>query len=421
MLFSIIIGIAGVVVFALRLLIIKLGFLLHGGSGGKSSGKMPICIFSEGKRYWTYFRPICDEFEKRKIEVHYLTASEDDPVFAADYVFVKPRFIGEGNRALAKMNILNADIVLATTPGLNVYQWKRSKTVSWYVHIPHMAADIDSYRMFGLVYYDAVLLSGQHQADRIRKLEKLRGTAEKELVFAGIPYMDKMKERLDQSGVRKQPNKEPVVLLAPTWGKSGILSVYGDSIIEYLLRTPYKIIIRPHPQSFVSEKELMDHLMEKFPETDRLSWNRDADNFDVLNEADILISEFSGVLFDFSLVYDKPVIYTEPENFDSSPYDNAWLDEELWSFSVLPRIGRKLTRENLESIGALIEDCLNDTNSANDAQERDRVRQETWCNIGHGAEKVVDYIEKKHQELTKEDKSVDKMNEKEGKDKENGT
>ena len=35
-------------------------------------------------------------------------------------------------------------------------------------------------------------------------------------------------------------------------------------------------------------------------------------NIDVLNEADILISDFSGVVFDFSLVFNKPVIYTEP-------------------------------------------------------------------------------------------------------------
>ena len=47
--------------------------------------------------------------------------------------------------------------------------------------------------------------------------------------------------------------------------------------------------------------------MNEYPESDRLEWNRDTDNFNVLNRSDILISDFSGVIFDFSLVYDKPV------------------------------------------------------------------------------------------------------------------
>ena len=36
---------------------------------------------------------------------------------------------------------MSASICLATTPGLGVYQWKRSKDVKYYVHICHMASD----------------------------------------------------------------------------------------------------------------------------------------------------------------------------------------------------------------------------------------------------------------------------------------
>lgn len=401
MLFSIIIGIAGVLVFAVRALWIKLKFILTGGrSKASDSNTMPVCIFSEGKRYWNVFSPICDEFEKRGKDIWYLTASSDDPALSKEYKHVHAKFIGEGNKALSKMNLIKADIVLATTPGLDVYQWKRSKGVKWYVHIPHMPGDIDSYRMLGLDFYDAILLSGQHQADRLRKLESIRELPEKELTLVGIPYMDKMKERLDNYVTPEgNDNKEPVVLLAPSWGESGILSRYGTHFIDLLINTGYKVIIRPHPQSFTSEKELMDSLMEKYPETDKLKWNRDPDNFDVLNESDILISDFSGVLFDFSLVYNKPVIYTETENFDNSPYDNAWLDEQMWSFKVLPSIGKKLTVDNFENIGNLIDECINGSDKDSLSKGRDDARSETWCNIGHGAEKVADYLINKYEEL----------------------
>jgi CDP-glycerol glycerophosphotransferase (TagB/SpsB family) len=63
----------------------------------------------------------------------------------------------------------------------------------------------------------------------------------------------------------------------------------------------------PHPQSFILEKELVDRLMAKYSD---IEWNRDTDNFDALNRSDILILDFSGVVFDFALVLNKPVIYT---------------------------------------------------------------------------------------------------------------
>ena len=399
MLFSIIIGIAGVLIFAGHALIIKLKFFFLGGRAkNDDSRKIPICIFSEGKRYWNVFKPVLDEFEKRRKDIHYLTASPDDPALTSDYKHVHAEFIGEGNKAISKMNLINADLVLSTTPSLDVFQWKRSKTASYYVHLPHMPNDITTYKMFGLDFYDAVLLSGSYQEDEIRRLESMRSIPAKEIVLTGIPYLDKMKERLDSTSRDDITEKERTVLLAPSWGSNGILTAYGASFIESLIKTDYRIIIRPHPQSFTSEKDLIDRLMKQFPESDRLRWNRDSDNFDVLNEADILISDFSGVIFDFALVFNKPVIYTEPVN-DWSQYDCSWDTEELWTYKILPRIGRKLTKDNFGSIGSLIEDCISGGDSKDLAAGRDLAREQTWCNIGQGSVKVADYLINKHSEL----------------------
>ena len=399
MLFSIIIGITGVLVFALRAFWIKLKFLFTGGrSKSTDSNVMPIAVFSEGKRYWNVFGPVCDEFEKRGKEIHFLTASPDDPALTKEYKHVHAEFIGEGNKAISRMNLLKADIVLSTTPSLDVFQWKRSKSVKYYVHMPHMANDITTYKMFGLDFYDAVLLSGQYQIDEIRRLEKMREIPAKDLKLAGIPYMDKMLERLENTNRRETDKKDPVVLLAPSWGNNGILTAYGAPFIENLLKTGYRIIIRPHPQSFTSEKELMDDLMAKFPDSDKIRWNRDPDNFDVLNEADILISDFSGVVFDFSLVFNKPIIYTDPSS-DWTQYDCSWDDQELWTYTILPKIGRLLTKDNFENIGKIIDDCLNGADAKELADGRDLAREQTWCNIGHGAEKVADYLIAKHEEL----------------------
>ena len=152
--------------------------------------------------------------------------------------------------------------------------------------------------MFGIDYYDAILLSGQYQVEQVRALEKLRALPAKEIVKVGIPYMDDMLARLHADP--PLPEHERTVLLAPSWGESAILKKYGGRIIDTLLATGYHIIIRPHPQSFRSEQDMMERLMRAYPDSPQLEWNRDADNYDVLRRSDILISDFSGVIFDFS-------------------------------------------------------------------------------------------------------------------------
>ena len=396
MLFTIIIGVLGAAFYSLRMLWIKLRFKLGGGKVEATSKSLPFVIFADDKRYWSIFEPICRELDKRGKDVVYMTASADDPALDNEFEHIKAEYIGSENKAFARLNFLNATIVISTTPGLDVYQWKRSKQVKYYVHIPHAASEITLYRMFGIDYYDAVLLSGEYQAQDIRNLEKLRELPKKELYKVGIPYMDKMIARLESEG--PAPDHERTVLLAPSWGQSAIFSVYGSKILDVLLKTGYPIIVRPHPQSFKSEKDMIEKLMKQYPDSNQLEWNKDTDNFDVLRRSDILISDFSGVIFDFSLVYDKPVIYTNP-NFDVSPYDAWWLDTPLWTTTALPRLGRELTANNMDHLKDLIDSCLSD---AQYVEGRRQVKAETWEFVGQGAERTADYLINKYEELTTE-------------------
>ena len=396
MLFTILIGVLGAAFYSLRMLFIKLRYRAGSGKVKEMDKKIPLVIFSDGKQYWKIFHPICRELDKRGVDVVYYTMSEDDPALTAEIPHMQAEFIGDGNNAFTKMNFLKANVVLSTTPGLDVYQWKRSKNVDCYVHIPHAPNDITLYRMFGIDYYDAILLSGDYQIDQIRQLEAKRELPAKELLKVGIPYMDDMAARLAAEG--PAPEHERTVLLAPSWGDSALFGVYGGKIIEKLLQTGYHVIVRPHPQSFKSETERMEKLMAQFPESDRLEWNADADNFDVLRRSDILISDFSGVTFDFSLIYDKPVIYTNP-NFDVAPYDAWWIEDPLWTATVLPRIGAELTEDKMDSLKELIDTCLEDPRYA---EGRRAAKEETWAYPGNGAKEVADYLEKKLPALTEE-------------------
>ena len=397
MLFSLFIGIAAAASFGLRALFLKLKFVFSGGKANEESDgeKIPYVIFSDHKRYWNIFRPICDEFEQRQVPLTYYTASPDDPVLSANYKYVHAEYLGEGNKPYSKLNMLHADILMATTPGLDVYQWKRSKNVKKYVHIPHTVDDLAGYRMFGLDFYDAVLTTGINQNTLIQKIESLRPNIKrKELVITGSTYLDEMKKRLEALPAREK-NSKPVVLIAPSWGKSGILSRYGEKLLSALSENnKFQVIVRPHPQTVVSEKDILEPLKEKFS---NIEWNFDNDNFEVLNKSDILITDFSGIIFDYTFIFDKPLIYADT-NFDTLPYDADWLDEKMWALRVLPEIGVKLEEKDFEHIDTIITEALS---SKGLAENRNKIKNEAWQNSGNSAKAIVDYIINKEKELSK--------------------
>lgn len=396
MLVTILIGIFSTCMFFFKSLAIKVRFLFSGGKAAameKDSQKQNYVIFSDSKRYWNVFKPVCDEFEKRKIEITYYTASPDDPALASDYKYVKSEFIGEGNRAFARLNMMNARICLSTTPGLDVLQWKRSKKVDYYVHMYHAVDEGLGYRMFGVDFYDAILLTGEFQGENIRKLEKLRHLPNKETVVTGCTYMDALKEKADK--LSKEEKADKLILLAPSWGPSSILNKYGEKMIDALIKTGYKIAVRPHPQMAISDPKLLAFLKEKYPDSDRFSWNADNDNFDILSKSDIMITDFSGIIFDYCLVFDKPLIYADT-SMDLSPYDAAWIDEPLWRLEVLKKLGVKLCEEQFDDMKSIIDNL-----SSNDEfkKGREEVKATAWQFIGESAERTVDYLVKKCAEL----------------------
>ena len=412
MLFTVLLGLMTTLFFFVQKWGIKLKSLLRGGRSGNvtlAKEKIPFVFFSDDKRYWTTFRPVCDEFEQRGIPLTYLTCSEDDPALSASYEYIRAEYIGEINRAVRRLNVMNAGICLSTTPGLDVFQWKRSKNTDHYVHVFHSAWDATSYRMFGLDYYDAVIVNGQFKAEQLRKLEQLRHLPAKEIEVLGLPYLDAMDAKLraaESSGqnVLSQDTADamaagtndgtvtetPVrtVLLAPSWGESGILVRFGERILDALVATGYRIVVRPHPQSWTSDKSVMDTLQAKYPEGELLSWNRDIDNFDILQQSDIMISDFSGVTLDYALVFDKPLIYAETSH-DKSILDADWLDEEMWIFETLPRIGLKLTEDMFDDMKQVIDNALSAPALSGG---RERARREAWAHRGESAKLITDYL-----------------------------
>ena len=387
MLFSILIGAVTTFFFLSRALFIKLKVILSGGKAAtQDKSYKKYVIYCEDKRYYTVFLPVAEEFEKRGIELTYFTGTKDDPIFDRHFEYVHPECIGTGNVAYAKLNMLSAGIVLMTTPGLQVYQLKRSKNVKHYSHIFHSCTDSTMYRLFGLDYFDSVLMTGDYQADDIRLLEKQRGLPAKELVTVGCTYLDVLKEKM--AAIPAEENHEFTVLVSPSWGKSALLGLYGEKLLDPLVASGMKIIIRPHPQSRISEKEMLDRLHERYKDAKNLSWDNERDNIYSLKKADIMISDFSGIVYDYTFLCDKPVMYANAE-MDTMPYDIYDTGHEPWAVTTLQEIGIPIKEEDFPNIAEVIK---NASDSPELAAKRAHYKAEAWQHIGEAGVRTTDYM-----------------------------
>lgn len=388
MIFSILIGAAATLFFLAKAALLKLKVFFSGKKGGVSqdASYKPYVIYSEGKQYWNVFKPVCDQFEERKISLTYYTSSEEDPVFEQKYQFVKAEFIGEGNVAFARLNLLSAGIVLMTTPGLQVYQLKRSKNVKHYSHVLHMPNDATTYRLFGLDFFDSVLLTGDYQKNDIQWLEQQRDINRKELVTVGCSYLDVLAEKI--KGIEEEKNHPFTVLVSPSWGKVGVLNKYGERLLDPLVKTGWRIIVRPHPQSKKSEAEMLQRLEDRYKNDKNLEWDYNRDNIYSMKKADIMISDFSGIIFDYTFLCDKPVMYVNT-NMDLRPYDAYDLNHELWQFEILKKMGIKLEENQFDDIKNVIK---NASDSPELAAARKIAKETAWMHIGESGKNIADFM-----------------------------
>ena len=384
-LFSITIGIAAAAYFLTRSFFLKLRvFLFRQKAANESQYK--YVIYAEDKRYWVFFLSILEEFEKRQIEVLYLTSSEDDPVFSSGFNFVQSKYIGQGNKAFAYLNFLSADVVLSTTPDLDVLQWKRSKTVRHYCHILHSAGGSVLYRLFSLDYYDSILLSGEIETDEIRYLENIRKLPEKQLVVTGNTYFDMCSEKIKH--IPKENERPFTVLVSPSWGASALLKMYGEKLLDPLAKTGWRVIVRPHPQSVIVEKPILEKLIERYKNNPNIEWDYNHENIFSLSKADVMISDFSGIIYDYVFLFDGPVLLSL-HSLDLRRLDAHCLKQEPFYLQALRKIGLELDEANLDSIKDVISDLSENIELKNNRRE---IKKIMWEYQGESGKRIVDFL-----------------------------
>lgn len=358
LLFSALFGIIGTLFFLSKALLIKLKTFSFADKINKKENisKAKIIIYGEDKRYYNVFKPIIEELINLEIPTIYYSSSYDDKIFEIKSDFLKSEFIGTGNKAYAKLNFIEADICLMTTPNLDVFQLKRSKGVKKYVHITHSSAETSTYCLYSLDFFDAVFLNGEHQIRDIRELENKRNTIIKDLYVVGNPYLDELSKMKET--ITKENNNKKTILIAPSWGMNCLFRRFGEKLLDNIVNSDYNIIIRPHPQSLISDKDIIDKFQNRYKYKNNVEWDFNRVNIYSLSKADIMISDFSGVIFDYAFLFEKPTIIPS-FNFDKRGYDAIELKDETWTLKTLPKISVSLDENNFSEISNIVNETIN--------------------------------------------------------------
>lgn len=300
--------------------------------------KKNIIIYSEGPQYWLLFKPLLDGLSQKKIDTVYISSDKNDPGLKFESDYISTLFIGKGNKAYSYLSVAEAKIFVSTTHGLDVLQIKKSKGVDHYIHLIHAPSSLYKYKLYSLDYFDSVFVSGPHQIEDIRYLENIRNTKKKNIYKIGCLYYDEMHKQVSP----KQKDDDITVLIAPSWDVNGLLSVYGSKLLIPLLEKGFKIILRPHPQSFIAEQSMLEEIKRDLSRYNNIEWDNDPSPIISMNKCDVMISDYSSVTMDYLFLFKQPLIVMKFDieycGFDGEDLKDGGLPH--WEIEILKQVGK---------------------------------------------------------------------------------
>lgn len=263
-----------------------------------------LAFHSEHPRYETTFLPILRALGSTGIRVTYFTMYPRPASFEPLPAGIEHREIAEGMVGYALLNHLEAKLLVTTTPQLDVMTFRRSKRVRHYAIVQHALGEARYVKPFAYDFFDTILCCGPIVETNIRRIERLREFPAKQLLHTGIPHYDELASRVSRGS---SPDRgRPVVLVAPSWGALGMFQRFGTSFIKKL-SDRYTVVVRPHPQMKYSQPALYAELLAlEGVEVDIAQTPAQA-----MVRADVLVSDFSGIVHEFAFIYEKPVVVVD--------------------------------------------------------------------------------------------------------------
>lgn len=353
---------------------------------------MKLMFYSEQSGFYKYFQNIIEALlEKTDEPIYYITSDPNDNIFNHPNKQIKAYYIG-GNQLIALMMKLECKIVVMTTPDLHKYHIKRSKVRKniEYVYVDHACSSLNmSYRTGAFDYFDTIFAVSRSQGIEIREMEKLRKTKKKRIVKCGYGLIDNMIAAYEK--LEKKENDKPTILVAPSWQYDNLLDSCLDNILAGLVCDKYKVIVRPHPQYIRRYPLQMEAIIEKYKDkfNEDFAIETDFSSNVTVYTADMVITDWSAIAFEFSFTTNKPTLFVDTEmKVINKDYEK--IKAKPFDITARNKVGKSISKEDTKNISEIVDELLE--NKMSYAQQINELKNSYFYNLGHSGEVGADYI-----------------------------
>lgn len=351
------------------------------------SKKKNLVFFSESKHYSKYFKPLIIDLIKYDKEFIYI-CKNDDPLI--EDLNIKNLKVFNFTLFLSNVfSIINCKYLVLTTPDVGKKRLKRSMLCEKIIYLFHSPVSTHMiYKEGAFDNFDTIFCIGPHQYDELNeRFQQINKTVD--LNKIGYPYLDYLRSKIKI----KKNYKVNTILIAPSWNSinADYYKIYFEDLIKILLDKNYSVIFRPHPEFIKRYKKSYLDFIKLFMNSKNFNIDENENSFEAQNKSEILISDWSGISFEFAFCFERPVIFidTEKKILNKNYFKSKFSPIEI---SKRDEIGIIINKQNVSNILSYIEQLRQKKSFFENKIKK--LRLEIVYNLDISVEKIIKQLNK---------------------------
>ena len=178
-------------------------------------------------------------------------------------------------------------------------------------------------------------------------------------------------------------------MIAPSWQEDNILDICIEPLLDELVKTGYRVILRPHPQYLRYDMDKIIMLKEKYSSYTNVILQTDFSSNATVFRADLLITDWSSIAFEYSFATLKPTLFINTPMKVTNP---EWEKIQVEPLDLAARklVGMDLDVSEMEKVNGIVQELIE--TSASYKEKIMEVREQEMYNIGKSGQIGAEYI-----------------------------
>ena len=345
--------------------------------------KKQIIFYVENSADWVFLEPVAKKLKQKSINLIKITSDAKDEYLNNLDVY----FIGSGTARTILFRTINSKGFVMTLTDLDTFHLKKSIYPIHYFYLFHsMISTHRAYREHAFNAYDTIFCSGKYQIAEILETENKYNIKNKILIKQGYVRLDGLiKRKFKYNNNNHQKN----IIIAPTWGKSSLISIHLENLIKILIVENYFVTLRLHPMTLRHYPKLHKEIENKFKKTGKFMYDSNLKNEISITNNDIMISDWSGAALEFAFANERPVIFIDTKPKINNP---NWkkINKSCFEEYIRRDIGVVVSENHLTEVPNIINSLLK--NRKKWSKKISKIRNENIFNIGKSSQIAANTI-----------------------------